>query len=147
MREFFRCWRRKIGCVTLVIACLLTGGWVRSRIVKDEISIRQDSGVTHHLISNRSRIAWKTITIDDLSSVHLKIGFFFSKAAEEDAFFGGSGADWRWHWQWCGFEFGAYTPDGPPWREDIWIIPYWPWAITMSVLSAYLLLWNHAAVS
>lgn len=30
MREFFRGWRRKVGCVTLVMACVLTTGWVRS---------------------------------------------------------------------------------------------------------------------
>jgi hypothetical protein len=31
MKEFFRGWRRKVGVVTLVMACLLMCGWVRSR--------------------------------------------------------------------------------------------------------------------
>jgi hypothetical protein len=30
MREFFRGWRRKVGCVTLLIACVFAAGWVRS---------------------------------------------------------------------------------------------------------------------
>jgi len=30
MRDFFRGWKRKAGCVTLVTACLLMAGWVRS---------------------------------------------------------------------------------------------------------------------
>jgi len=30
MREFFHGWRRKIGVVTLVMACVLMVGWVRS---------------------------------------------------------------------------------------------------------------------
>ena len=30
MRDFFHGWRRKVGCVTLVIAILLTVSWVRS---------------------------------------------------------------------------------------------------------------------
>jgi len=30
MGEFFKGWRRKTGVVTLVMACVFTGGWVRS---------------------------------------------------------------------------------------------------------------------
>lgn len=30
MREFFCGWRRKAGCVTLVMALILFGGWMRS---------------------------------------------------------------------------------------------------------------------
>lgn len=30
MKEFFQPWRRTVGCVTLVIACVFMGGWCRS---------------------------------------------------------------------------------------------------------------------
>ena len=30
MRDFFKGWRRKVGCITLVMACLLISGWLRS---------------------------------------------------------------------------------------------------------------------
>ena len=30
MRDFFRGWMRKAGCVTLVMACVLTSAWLRS---------------------------------------------------------------------------------------------------------------------
>lgn len=30
MREIFRGWRRKLGCITLVVACILALGWARS---------------------------------------------------------------------------------------------------------------------
>ena len=33
MREFFKPWRRKIGVVTLVMACVLMAGWVRSEMI------------------------------------------------------------------------------------------------------------------
>ena len=33
MREFFHGWRRKLGCVTLVMACVLLGMWGRSTLV------------------------------------------------------------------------------------------------------------------
>ena len=31
MLNFFKGWRRTVGCVTLVMACVFTSGWVRSR--------------------------------------------------------------------------------------------------------------------
>lgn len=44
MREFFRGWKRKTGAVTLVVACLLTGAWVRSlTYVEQYISINSES--------------------------------------------------------------------------------------------------------
>ena len=44
MGDFFKPWRRKIGVVTLVFACLVAGGWVRSLTVREVISIPlQDS--------------------------------------------------------------------------------------------------------
>lgn len=39
MREFFRGWRRKAGCVTLVMACFTMVGWTRSRFVFDNIDV------------------------------------------------------------------------------------------------------------
>jgi len=33
MGEFFKAWRRKIGLLTLVVACVFTAGWVRSYVI------------------------------------------------------------------------------------------------------------------
>ena len=38
MRELFHGWRRKAGCITLVIACALMGLRMRSSVVDDVIS-------------------------------------------------------------------------------------------------------------
>ena len=35
MREFFHGWRRKVGCITLLMVCGLTGMWARSRVFQD----------------------------------------------------------------------------------------------------------------
>ena len=35
MAEFFRGWKRQVGVVTLLVACLLTAGWVRSTLLAD----------------------------------------------------------------------------------------------------------------
>eukprot|EP00456_Euglypha_rotunda_P016931 TRINITY_DN156_c0_g1_i5.p2 TRINITY_DN156_c0_g1~~TRINITY_DN156_c0_g1_i5.p2 ORF type:complete len:127 (+),score=12.56 TRINITY_DN156_c0_g1_i5:105-485(+) len=39
MREFFRGWRRKAGCATLLMACALAGLWIRTTVVADFIQL------------------------------------------------------------------------------------------------------------
>ena len=39
MSDFFKGWRRKIGCVTLVMALVAMAGWVRSLLRQDIVSI------------------------------------------------------------------------------------------------------------
>ena len=39
MREFFKGWRRKVGCITLVMACALAGLWSRSRTRWDRVEL------------------------------------------------------------------------------------------------------------
>lgn len=40
MRSFFHSWRRKVGCITLVMACAMTTVWVRSLSWEDDLSLR-----------------------------------------------------------------------------------------------------------
>lgn len=142
MLPFFHCWRRKAGCVTLVMSCVCMAAWVRSLSTKDEVSLRQNIGVTHHLISNHSRFAWKTVTIDDPVSTNFLITFYFSELAKDDGFcfYRGPDPQWIWRREWCGFEFGEFRPNGPPWTEEIWVIPYWSVVVPLTLISAWLLL-------
>ena len=39
MREFFHGWRRKVGCVTSLMALAFTAGWVRSCTSTDFVII------------------------------------------------------------------------------------------------------------
>ena len=39
MREFFRGWKRKLGVVSLVMACVFMAGWVRSSLLTDRFAI------------------------------------------------------------------------------------------------------------
>ena len=42
MSDFFHGWRRKAGCVTLVMAFAVTGLWARSRFVRDTVDVTID---------------------------------------------------------------------------------------------------------
>lgn len=37
MREFFHGWRRKVGCVTLLVACAWMGVWIRTYCVLEQM--------------------------------------------------------------------------------------------------------------
>ena len=43
MGDFFKGWRRKSGCVLLVMTGLLMGAWLRSRLIHDTFSMRIDN--------------------------------------------------------------------------------------------------------
>lgn len=58
MREFFKGWRRKAGCVALTVSCLLMAAWIRSRTIPDRIVIRSYGHVTEYWVSEQSGIGW-----------------------------------------------------------------------------------------
>jgi hypothetical protein len=54
MHTFFYDWRRKAGVITLVIACVLMGLWMRSIDVHDELWIGR-----HWFESKRGELDWR----------------------------------------------------------------------------------------
>lgn len=57
MREFFQGWKRKIGVVTLLMACVLLAGWIRSQSIRDEFLLTDyGCGSRHFLCSHRGEI-------------------------------------------------------------------------------------------
>jgi hypothetical protein len=57
MGEFFRSWHRKVGCVTLVMACLFTAGWIRSNEYR-EIVVLKRRNITSQIESRRGFLAF-----------------------------------------------------------------------------------------
>jgi hypothetical protein len=150
MREFFRGWRRKAGCVLLLMALIVWSCWLRSLIVSDLVMLNQGTTIVR--------------------SAPNDLALLLSPAAD--------GAEWSsprwisitngpldpqpkdWTWQFCGFRYGhqlkgkATTttthPDGRVVTEEIeyiahehvWVIPYWSIANPLTVFSAYLILWK-----
>lgn len=57
MREFSRGWRRKADVVAMVMACMLTGVWMRSRFVADRMDLAF-GGRQHAVISAGGRLYW-----------------------------------------------------------------------------------------
>ena len=100
MGDFFYGWRRKTGCISLVLACVFLGAWVRSYSVTDAIII----GSGNHWIdatmscdglliwadqndeSSRSFIEWRQfprLMFHDQESIHWQLRWFGFEIGEE----------------------------------------------------------------
>ena len=52
MGDFFKPWRRKAGCITLLMACVIAMGWIRSQTVADNLTY----STGHH-----SEVSWHSM--------------------------------------------------------------------------------------
>lgn len=66
MREFFNDWRRKAGCVALVMACVVAGMWLRSQFYYDGV-ISWDNEVEDTVYSTNGSLHWSSVTREDLT--------------------------------------------------------------------------------
>ena len=119
MREFFKGWRRKVGCVALVMAVVVFCAWMRSMIVTDSLWI--NTGTTlHQLHSCRASLWWES-------------------RPDEKA------PRWYWksyrtqNWENIGTRLFIVEDYGP---HRCVRIAYWPFAVTLTLLSACLILWK-----
>lgn len=131
MREFFKGWRRKAGCILLFVACLPTVLWVRSLLLDEGVvdigtdgrySISSAAGEIriHCLIGKRysldfPRFRWYSIRLEaDRSSV-------------------------RWGFRRFGFGSGETTGHFGIDRWQVWTIPYRSLVTPLTVVAALLL--------
>ena len=144
MRDFFKPWRRRIGLLTLVMACVFMAGWVRSSLSRDWIRFHSgkhwvefgsDSQRLYCMVDyskdyvNKDGATWKfpsfgTAVISQLDPL--------APATLDD-----SHRSWSRHW------LGFYV-----WQKTYWdfyqstltVIPYWSVVIPLTLASAFLLL-------
>ena len=146
MGEFFRGWKRKVGVLTLVMACLLMGSWMRSRIGWDALeffrgsfAIQSDNGhlLLARIVINPSgrELKWSSMP-----------GHYWMGPTPNNPWqpipFAQNKIDWSFRWN--GFESGDVltTPvTGPSqtWMQ-FWQVPYWSIVLPLTLISAFLLL-------
>jgi hypothetical protein len=120
MREFFRGWRRKVGCVMLAVACGLVGMWLRSSIVSDEwfYVLGEQQYLLLSSDGHVSSSSWSVNTRDR--------HFGVTSIPKSDPLF---------LWKTIGIQGAAH-------RSEHWTRGYWQLAIPLTLLSAYLILWK-----
>lgn len=123
MREFFKGWRRKAGVVTLVMACALMVGWMRSRVRYDVVSF--PFGDRQQLIQmTHGQVYWWGITT--ISKAKFR---WLSGAPQTAALIDESRSGFR-------------DDEGWAWRFREWKASHLNIAISLTLLSAYLILWK-----
>ena len=153
MGDFFHGWRRKIGVVTLLMACLFAAGWVRSYAIEEEASFTAVNSL-HQLSSDINGLEWRVVhpcyvnfgshwysspvptNFEARKRKRLKKLEELNKELEElDRF------DSKVRWRSCGFCI-ADGHDNPPSvdRIIVMVIPHWSPVFLLTLLSAFLLL-------
>ena len=142
MGEYFKAWRRKVGIVTLLIACALMAGWVRSEV--NYCVIRFNGNHESFRIGSYDGmlgfiwVSFETVNEDPfldwdygpLSAI-LENGVYEPFRRQE-------GMDWRW--EWAGFHFGGGTASQTATYSESFYFPYWSIVVPLTLVSAYVLL-------
>ena len=139
MKEFFRGWRRKAGVVTLVIAVAIVTLWMRGQFAGDLVVIP----------GNRSGLTFGTgyfgfgVQFDEVKVTPQPLSWrTFSKPtstaiAEGDRYNAAIfGPDRYWKWNFCGFQMEKVD------SVRRVAISHWILIVPLTLLSAYLIVWN-----
>jgi hypothetical protein len=148
MHTFFQGWRRKAGVVTLIVACMLMGVWLKTMFSKIGISVPFGRrGATIEL--SVDGFAWTTIEPGSSWSVEKwkkEYGFLIwwdpADSGSVDKFGIDDGHLAEWHRDWGGFHLGLVDHVHAGALESIVIVPHWFIVLPLTLLSAYLLLWK-----
>ena len=129
MGDFFKGWRRKIGVVSLVMACVFMGGWVRSFVFGDYFQWNCGCCSTNGNL---------LITPPDLSEIHWEWPEWSVtnvSAAEEESTLN----EMPWKWRFMGFGDGEFSIFFGA-KIRVILLPYWSLVIPLTLISAFLLL-------
>jgi len=153
MGEFFKPWRRKLGLLTLMMACVLMSGWVRSLRTMNYTVIRFGDDSLVQLISRDQALAVRRIKSNlsvNMLSVDrvLLMGFQAPRGNStgnlainvDPTTRAAEGSTFHWIMKSYGFEIGDCSDQQFPLQIFVARIPYWSIVIPLTTLSAYLLI-------
>jgi len=138
MSDFFHGWRRKTGCVLLVMAFVLAGLWTRSFYHADQLSYATGKHSVEKLHSGNGFAVWMSYDVVwDQRFPAIEWNWVYPK----DAYFNDQGAangsKMEWQFNWLCIGSGKVANNS----NRVRFISYWSITIPLTLLSAYLLLW------
>ena len=142
MNTFFHSWRRKTGCVMLIMALTMFAMWMRSRVMEDKL-VWTMKDVAHVLNSEDGGVSWTTYNEPRESIADYWYGSIPLKVFPCDGWWQlMDQCETHWKFEAAGFCFGSATKIGylNPIRANYWLIPYWSLTTPLSLLSTWLLL-------
>lgn len=139
MGEFFKGWKRKVGVVTLVMALVFMGGWIRSRSKSDLLMVRFGESAILNFSSDQCGLGWAFGTWFG-TSFPISTGWTsrpINPSRTADPL-----ADHvpACRWDFAGFHFGSSGTNLFRIRFAACYMSYWHIVVPLTLLSAYLLL-------
>ena len=129
---------KRIGVVTLAIACVCMAGWTRSLSIEDTVRGGRD-GNAWYVSSVAGRIyayKWQREWMEN-ESTNWSTDKVLIMSSQFDPMRGLYAEPRRWDW--AGFHFGRVHLDRrSPWQSCT--VPYWSIVIPLTLISAYLIL-------
>lgn len=150
MWAFFRGWRRKAGCVTLLPACLFFAMYIRSRVLLDEIAVVASKYQQECYGSVNGVFYWQSYE-STLAVYSLTPYFSYGKLQfkKGEPFDPNNPGDVQWRSRWMGggiveFPIGAVRTTNGNGTVAITLryISYWYFIVPLTVLSTYFILWK-----
>lgn len=144
--SYFNPLRRKLGVVALVLACVSSIGWLRSRSVIDFISYRPKLGAWHDVTLSPNGVKWTRTQGRKASPV--QCGLFnirweskvFTKELDLQYKKYSRLFDFLSNFESCGFQFCQVRMIGSNVKMETWTIPFWSIVISLTALSGWLLI-------
>lgn len=148
MNNYFRGWRRKAGCVTLVLACLFTAGWIRGLtiqgsllFVKEQGALMSDLRMTRLSAAARDGLVWsRSESQYDLRWVAGWVPHPLSKGSltsPTESHRTEKKSVLNWRFELLGIEIGKYRGEGVNGAFTtfaFWRISYWSIVIPLTIL-------------
>lgn len=139
MGEVFKGWRRKVGCVTLVMALLTFCVWGFGHSALVGYTIFTGEHRIEMFGSSSNGFFWTVIDGPEESWAtpgYVSTGWHFRYVPSYDCL---DHIEIDWHWQCCGFHSanGKGIQDVP---QTAFVVPHWSIILPMTLLSAFLLL-------
>ncbi len=135
MGEFFRGWKRRLGVVTLVMALVTMGGFIRSQSVRDTFNCWAGRETPVLLVSTSGFILWGKVFLDQgTAATYAKFAYWDTEIIADpnsDILVDGS-SQLRW--------FQIIAIESANSSHPFWVISYWCFILPLTALSAYLLL-------
>lgn len=138
MREFFRSWRRKAACVTLVLALASMGLWLRSLIREDVYVLIKGDGAMGHVVSRNGGLHWRQAYLQEMPEGEWQIEHMDTSPFPDPK--GLDDQEFRWIWRFAGNGVGRKIDESPEIFVQYVVISYSSFAIPFALLSTYLLL-------
>jgi hypothetical protein len=138
MSPYFKPWRRKIGVVTLLMACMFAAGWIRSRSRGDLLQFERGKAI-YRIASSSRGMSWETISFNHLGAVKTPTGYFSLDGNGFDPFV--DIPEIELDLSRFGFHIVESKLDPHAgFRSRLFAVPYWSVVIPLTLLSAWLLL-------